>query len=350
MSIPVISININEGDQTLIAKNLFQFTVNIQPTDATNQTLNWNSSNPYAATVDLSGNVIGITDGLTVITASLLDDPTIESSVYVTIQTIPVESITLNPQTAPLLVNETIQLMATVEPPTATDKKVVFYSTNPVAASVSQTGLVTGLAPGLAIINAYTHNDKITNASIYVQEKPVESVSLNETTLVFHQGDKTTLVATVLPENATNKSIVWFSSNTQIATVDMFGLVTAVGFGSASITGRAQDKSASANVFVNPTQAQTDYTFTDSTNIDVTSIIINTNSYTINVGQNIQFQATTEPDNASNTTLLWYSSDSTVASIDSAGNVAALSPGTVTITVTDISGKVTAEGFVSVAA
>ena len=77
MSIPVISISINEGDQTLIAKNLFQFTVNIQPTDATNQTLNWNSSNPYAATIDLSGNLMGITDGLTVITASLLDDPTI---------------------------------------------------------------------------------------------------------------------------------------------------------------------------------------------------------------------------------------------------------------------------------
>lgn len=349
MSIPVISISINEGDQTLIAKNLFQFTVNIQPTDATNQTLNWNSSNPNAATVDLSGNVIGITDGLTVITASLLDDPTIESSVYVTIQTIPVESIALNPQTAPLLVNETIQLMATLEPSDATDKKVVFYSTNPVAASVSQTGLVTGLAPGLAIINAYTHNDKITNASIYVQDVPVNSVSLNESTLICHLSDTSTLVAIVLPANATDKSIVWFSSNTQIATVDKFGLVTAIGFGSASITARAQDKSASANIFINPTQSQTDYTFSDSTNINVTSITINTQSYTINVGQTIQYQATTEPDNASNTTLLWYSSDSTVATIDSTGTIEALSPGTVTITVTDITGKVTAEGFVSVA-
>jgi uncharacterized protein YjdB len=348
MSVPVISITINEGDQTILANSQFQFTTTLEPTDATNQVVNWNSSNPTAATVDLSGNVTALTEGLTIVTASALDNPAIESSVQVTVKIIPVESITLTPFSAPLLVNQTLQLMATIEPQDASDKSFTFYCTNPLAASVTQDGVVTGLAPGLAIINAYTPNNKITNSMIYVQEIPVESVSLNETTLVFHLGDRATLQATVLPADATNKSIVWFSSNTQIATVDKDGNVTAIGFGSASITGRAQDKSASANVFVNPTQSQESYTFTDTINIEMTSITLNTSSFTLNIGQSEQFQATTEPSDVSNNTLLWYSSDSTLVTIDSAGTFTAINPGTVTITVTDITGKVSAQAFVTV--
>ena len=350
MSVPVISININEGDQTVLANNNFQFTVIVQPTDATDANITWNSSNPNAATIDLSGNLTAITEGVTIVTASVLDNPTIESSVQVTVQIIPVESITLNPSNVPLLINNTLQLMATLEPPDASDKSFTYFSTNPIAASVTQTGIVTGLAPGLAIINAYTPNNKITHSIIYVQELPVSSVSLNISTLNLHIGDTSTLVATVLPEDATNKSIVWFSSNTQIATVDRDGNVIATGFGSASITARAQDKFASANVFVNPTQSQDTYTFTDTINIEMTSITLNTTSITLNVGQNEQFQATTTPDNVSNNTLLWYSSDSTLVTIDSTGTFTAVAPGTVTITVTDITGKVSTQAFVSVAA
>jgi uncharacterized protein YjdB len=165
----------------------------------------------------------------------------------------------------------------------------------------------------------------------------------------MHIGEYALLVATVLPDDATNKSIVWFSSNTEIATVDRDGNVVATGFGSASITARAQDKTASANVFVNPTQSQDSYTFSDTINIEMTSIALDNSSVTLNVGQNLQFQATTTPENVSNNTLLWYSSDSTIVTIDSTGTFNAVAPGTVTITVTDITGKVTTQAFVSVA-
>lgn len=348
MSVPVISININEGDQSILANQTFQFTVTIQPTDATDANIAWNSSNPSAASIDLSGNLTALTEGITIVTASVLDNPAIESSVQVTVQIIPVESIVLTPTNVPLLINNTLQLMATVYPDDATDKSFTYFSTNPNAASVSPSGLVTGLSQGLAIINASTPNNKITNAIIYVQELPVSSVTLDKTTLTLHMGDTVSLVATVLPEDATNKSIVWFSSNTQIATVDRDGTVTATGFGSASITARAQDKTASANVFVNPTVSQESYTFTDTINIEMTSITLNTTSITLNVEQSEQFQATTEPSDVSNSTLLWYSSDSTIVTIDSTGVFTAVAPGTVTITVTDITGKVTTGAFITV--
>lgn len=349
MSVPVISININEGDQTILANQTFQFTVIVQPTEATDANITWNSSNPSAATIDLSGNLTALTEGVTIVTASVLDNPAIESSVQVTVKITPVESITVTPTNVPLVVNNTLQLMATVYPENATDKSFTFFSTNPTAASVSQTGLVTGLAPGLVIINVYTPNNVINHSIIYVQNLPVSSVSLNTSTLTMHMGDTVNLVATVLPDDATDKSIVWFSSNTQIATVTRDGVVTATGFGSASITARAQDQTASANVFVNPTESQESYTFTDTINIEMTSITLNTTSITLNVGQSEHFQATTEPSDVSNNTLLWYSSDSTLVTIDSTGTFTAVAPGTVTITVTDIRGKVTTQAFVSVA-
>ena len=67
----------------------------------------------------------------------------------------------------------------------------------------------------------------------------VESVSLNDTAFVLETGKDRTLTATVLPENATNKSVTWSSSNEAVAMVDQNGKVTGVAVGTATITKRA---------------------------------------------------------------------------------------------------------------
>lgn len=78
----------------------------------------------------------------------------------------------------------------------------------------------------------------------------VESVELDNTELALHVGESASLVATVLPEDATYPEVTWESSDANIATVDNNGVVVAAGSGSASITATADSKSASCAVTV----------------------------------------------------------------------------------------------------
>ncbi len=82
------------------------------------------------------------------------------------------------------------------------------------------------------------------------QEKPVESVTLSDSTLSIKVGKTATLVALVSPADATNRTVSWTTSNTSVATVSSNGVVTAVAEGSAIITATAGEKSASCIVTV----------------------------------------------------------------------------------------------------
>jgi uncharacterized protein YjdB len=145
--------------------------------------------------VDNNGSVTGYHDGITILTATSLDNPTINSSVQVTIKTIPVETITMNISETTINVNGTVLLSATVLPLEATDQTVTWYCTNPEAASISvqmnpYQCLVTGLSSGLAIINATTPNNKITNSYVYVGIIPVASVTLSQHTVNLDENEK----------------------------------------------------------------------------------------------------------------------------------------------------------------
>ena len=69
----------------------------------------------------------------------------------------------------------------------------------------------------------------------------VESVTLNESSVVLDTGETKALIETVLPENATDKSVTWTSSDTNVATVDANGTINAVGVGNAAITVTTHD-------------------------------------------------------------------------------------------------------------
>jgi beta-fructofuranosidase len=90
----------------------------------------------------------------------------------------------------------------------------------------------------------------IDNVRIPVVGTPVNSVSLNKTSTSINVGSSETLIATVLPANATNKNVTWTTSNPSVATVSASGTVTATGVGTAVITVTTQDgaKTASCNV------------------------------------------------------------------------------------------------------
>ena len=157
-----------------------------------------------------------------------------------------ISSITLDTTSEVLTaIGKTVQLTPTVLPHDATNKNVVWSSSNTAVATVSETGLVNAVGSGTATITATAADGSGVTASCEVTVKiPVTSITLDKTSEVLTaMGQTIQLTPTVLPDNATDKSVTWTSSNTAVATVSDTGLVTAVGDGTATITATAADGS-----------------------------------------------------------------------------------------------------------
>ena len=139
-------------------------------------------------------------------------------------------------------------------------KNVTFSSDSTSVATVSNTGLVTGVSEGSARITAYADSDaqggKV-SAYIDITVSPVSvtGVTLNSTTASVKVGQTTTLIATVSPSNATNKSVTWSSGSNAIATVSENGVVTGVAAGTTDITVRTVDGNKTAKCTVTVTAA-----------------------------------------------------------------------------------------------
>jgi len=151
----------------------------------------------------------------------------------------------------------------------------------------------------------------------YLHEIAITGVSLNKTEITIETGNEEILVLNILPSNATDKTVTWSSSNTSVATVDADGKVTAVAEGTAVITAKAGDKSASCVVTV--TQP-------------VTGITLNKTATTLTVGGTEQITATVTPANATDPTVTWSSNNPSVVTVSSAGMIAAIAEGIATIT------------------
>ncbi|MDR2042569.1 MAG: Ig-like domain-containing protein, partial [Tannerella sp.] len=139
----------------------------------------------------------------------------------------PVTSVALDETETTLVVGVTQQLTATVLPDNATDKTVSWSSSHPDVATVSETGLVTAVGAGTATITATTQDGEYTaTCEVTVPAVPVASVALDITEAALEVGVTQQLTATVLPDNATDKTVSWSSSHPDVATVSETGLVT----------------------------------------------------------------------------------------------------------------------------
>lgn len=149
------------------------------------------------------------------------------------------------------------QLNAVVSPSTTTNKKLTWTTSNKNVATVTTAGKVTAITQGIATITARNAaSGKYVNFQITVVPRlsttiSVKSIILNQPVMALPVGEKGALVARILPVNATDKSIVWKSSNSQIASVDSTGVVTAIAAGEAIITAENLVSKVSAQSQVN---------------------------------------------------------------------------------------------------
>ena len=317
------SVTLNIMKTELRIGQTVQLLANVLPPNATEKSVAWSSSDAGVATVDENGLVTAVSIGTTVITATSVNG--LKAECAVTVAPTPVESVTLNHAAATLNSGETLQLTATLLPEDATDKSVAWSSTDTGVATVDEIGWITAVSVGTSVITCTTVNGHTAECTVTVVPIPVESVTLNLSETTLKSGETLQLTAELRPENATYKSVTWSSSDAGVATTGENGLITAVSVGTAVITvTTANGLTAECEVTVVPTPVE--------------SVTLNHIEATLKSGETLQLTATLRPENATDKSITWSSSDAGVATVDENGLVSAVSIGSAVIKVTNIHG------------
>lgn len=324
ISLTPASLRIAPGEASSLAST-------INPGNAYNRTLTWSSSNTNVAKVNQQGKVTAVAIGAATITAKANDGSGMKGSCAVKVA-YAATGLTLDKTSLTFAKpGMTATVTATVRPEYATDKTVLWTSSNKNVAVVNSSGRVTAVAGGMAVITATAvGGDNLWVNCIVTVTQPVTSLKLSSTSKTVNAGSKFTLKPTIAPANATNKALKWTSSNKSVATVSASGRVTARKAGTATITAKTSDggKSVVCNVKVKQ---------------PVTGIKLSTSVTTISgKGKTAQLKAAVSPADATSKKVAWKSSNTKVATVNANGKVTAkAASGTCTITCTakDGSGK-----------
>lgn len=322
----VSSIILSKTALGLRIGNSETITATVFPEYAANRDIIWSSSNPVVATVDTDGKVTAVSLGDAVITASAADGSGVTATSAVTVTNALATGISIDRSTVTLFVDQSLKLTATVTPEGAVGS-VNWSSDMPDVATVDKDGNVSAIIPGRAVITATTADGTNLTASCMVIVEPVkaESVTLSVPSWTGKVGEGFTLTATVLPENTTDKTITWSSSNVEVATVDANGYVVTLSLGNAVITASCGNVSAKCDVTVVATPVE--------------SLTVSPESWAGIEGENFTIIATVLPEDATDKSLSWSSSDPDIAAVDQEGNVLVLKDGSCVIRVVTLDGS-----------
>ncbi|MBQ8134948.1 MAG: Ig domain-containing protein, partial [Clostridia bacterium] len=321
-TVAATSINLNKTSVSLEKSKTTTLTATVNPSNATNKTVTWKSSNTKVATVDSTGKIKAVGSGSATITAETINGK--KATCKVTVKVLPT-SIKLNKTSVTIVKGKTAKITATVSPSNATDKKVTWKSSNTKVATVDSTGKITAKGAGTATITATTSNSKKATCKVTVNTPPT-GVKLNKTSLTIGKGKTATLKATVNPtKNVTSKKVTWSSSKKSVATVNSSGKITAKKVGTTTITVKtANGKTAKCKVTVKNLPSK---------------VKLNKTKATIESDGTVTLKATVSPSNVTSKKVTWTSSNKKVATVNSKGKVTAKKPGTVTITAKTVNGK-----------
>lgn len=252
--VPVAGVKLDQDNISFSEINSsVQLTATVLPEDADNQKVLWKSSNIDVAAV-ANGIVTCKGYGTAVITATTEDGGFAATcNVTATKKEVLPSAITLDKTDVTVKVGETLKLKADVLPDDADDKGVVWYSYDNNIASVSSDGVVTGVKAGTTKVFSATHANNIKVGCDITVLQPATGVTIDQTNISFANiGESIQLSASVLPEDASNKNVVWESSDTKVAIVSN-GKTVCTGFGTAVISVVTEDGGFMATCMINAT-------------------------------------------------------------------------------------------------
>jgi uncharacterized protein YjdB/C1A family cysteine protease len=270
----VTGIKLSQSNVDLEVGESITLSATVTPSDATNRAVNWSSNKTSVATVDSNGKVTAVAEGTAVITCTAADGSGVSESASLNVENpgIKVSSITLNEEQKTLEVDDTLELIATVLPDNADNKEVQWSSDDSAVASVTDEGVVTAHSVGTATITCRATDGSGVKAEAYVTVEASENdilvsrITLDSNSKEIQVGEKTSFLATVYPDNATNQMVVWSSSDSEVASVDAQGYIYGLVEGQATITCTAADDSgvsATATVTVTKELEVAEWPFKD---------------------------------------------------------------------------------------
>ena len=331
---PATAIQLNATKYSIARGKTKQLSATITPLDSSDQ-LTWTSSDEDIVTVTDTGLIKGIKVGNATIIAMAGDVvETCDITVYEG-----VTGVDLNKTSNEMTVGDTFQLTATVYPEDAANQKISWSSSDEKVATVDKDGLVTAKAYGKATITVTTEDGGYTRScDITVSPIAVTGITLNKKTVTVGVAESFTLVPTITPENATDKSVTWTSSKPAVATVKD-GVITGVSEGTAIVIAKTVDgaKTASCTVTVKG----------GATTIAVTGVTLDQTEATLETDSTVTLAAQILPENATNKKISWISDNEEVATVEN-GVVTPHKAGTATITVTTADGGYTAACIITV--
>ncbi|MBQ3137067.1 MAG: Ig-like domain-containing protein [Clostridia bacterium] len=328
----VNAISLDKTAVSLEAGNTAALKVTVSPANATEKGYTFTSSNTAVATVSSAGVITAKTPGTATVTVrSKENNKTATCKVTVIQRVIGVE---LNTTAETLYVDkyfvgETLQLKATVLPADATDKTVIWTSSDSSVAKVSSSGTVTAVKSGVALITATTKDgNKTVSCSVTVLQN-VSAVTLENAQLTVNRGESVLLDAVVEPADAFNKNVVWTFENEEIVTVDEYGWLTGVNCGKTTVKATTVDGGLSATCLVTVNEPVTDV------KLDITEVPSLYRDETVKLTPTVYPDFITEYINKD---VIWSSSDENIAKVSRDGTVTAVGAGEVIITATTVDG------------
>ena len=318
---PAQHVSLDKTSLKLLEGESGKLTATVYPLNSTQKTLTWVSDHPDVASVDNEGNVTARKAGTATVTVKVAENVTAVCKVTVISR---VTGISLSETTVELKPGETHQLTATVLPQNASNAEVTWYSDKESVATVSQSGLVTGVGPGETTVHAVTTDGGKMASCLVKVGTPVKGITMSVSSKTLYVGDPSLdISATLTPANATDKSLEWSSSDPEVASIAPGAALRAVikplKPGKTTITATTKDGGFTASCEVTVKR-------------HVSGVSLNKASLTLYVGETESLAATVAPEDASDKTVAWSSDNSAVASVSN-GKVTANKPGTAVIKV-----------------
>ncbi len=241
-TVSVTSVTLDRSTASIEVGSSITLGATVCPENAGNRTVNWSSSNTNVATVN-GGVVCALAQGSARITATAADGSGNCDCCTVTVTgNVLTTSVAVIPINKTLSVDGSCYLSASVLPSNASNQTVIWSSSNSAVATVNTSGLVYAHSAGSAIIYATAQDGSgcVGSCQVTVTSVAVSSIKVLPEHCTLSIDETKALYASICPSNASNKSIVWTSSNTSVATVGRYtGLVTAVSDGKVTITARS---------------------------------------------------------------------------------------------------------------
>ena len=322
----ITELAFSEDVITLTPGDEMQLPLQILPEKASGNKLKWESSDP---------DIVSVQDGL--VQANKTGTATIDVSTpngkihadcrLTVVQ--PIKEIRTSVTELHIVPGNTARIDVEILPDNATDKKLVWTSSDPETVSVSGTGLLTANKPGTVEITIASSDGNTSVKCSVISEIPVEGLSIPEGKLQLSPGDTYTLQVEFYPEDATDREVVWSSSDPETVTVSEDGVLNVLKAGTATITASTPDGRFTAECFVNSIRAITGLKLKDK---DLYLSLKDTRTLEVEI----------TPSDATSKDVVWTSSDPEVVSVSDKGVLTVKKAGEATITVATPDGKVSA--------